>query len=370
MLHLAYRNLFQNKVRLVVSIGGVTLALLLILVLDAIFTGTERQLTAYLENAGADVLVSQAGVRNLHMASSWLPASIVAEIEAIEGVESATPILYLSNMLVIGEDRHLAYVIGLPPNPAAGRPWDVPEGIDAPGPGEIIIDESVAQESGVGLGDSLQVFSQELAIVGLSKGTVSLVNSIAFISLADFQRLRGNEPVVSFVLVRVPPGQSAQTVTNRIEQATTGVTVQTTTQFANQERQVVRDMSTDLITITNLVGFLIGLAVLALTVYTATLSRRAEYGMLKALGAANGHLYRTVLAQAFLSVGLGFAFGLAATLLLSAALPRLGFNLMLTLSSASLVKVGLVSLVIAGLAAVLPIRQISGLDPCLVFRGK
>jgi hypothetical protein len=39
MIRLAFRNLFQNKIRLVISVGWVALALLLILSLDAIFTG-------------------------------------------------------------------------------------------------------------------------------------------------------------------------------------------------------------------------------------------------------------------------------------------------------------------------------------------
>ena len=45
MIRLAFRNLFQNKARLVISVGGVSLALLLILSLDAVFTGVERQVT-------------------------------------------------------------------------------------------------------------------------------------------------------------------------------------------------------------------------------------------------------------------------------------------------------------------------------------
>ena len=74
MVRLALRNLFQGRVRLVVSVGGVALALALILALDAIFTGLRGQITAYMDNAGADVYVSQAGVRNLHMVASTLPA--------------------------------------------------------------------------------------------------------------------------------------------------------------------------------------------------------------------------------------------------------------------------------------------------------
>jgi hypothetical protein len=39
MLLLAIRNVFQGKVRLLMSTGGLALALLLVLTLDAIFTG-------------------------------------------------------------------------------------------------------------------------------------------------------------------------------------------------------------------------------------------------------------------------------------------------------------------------------------------
>jgi putative ABC transport system permease protein len=91
--------------------------------------------------------------------------------------------------------------------------------------------------------------------------------------------------------------------------------------------------------------------------------------VLKALGARNGHLYRAVLAQAFYSVVLGFALGLALVLLLSVVVSRLEFNLALQVSGASLLKVSGLSLVIAGFSALLPIKQIAGLDPAMVFRG-
>ena len=197
----------------------------------------------------------------------------------------------------------------------------------------------------------------------------------------DFARIRGNMqmgdsasigatmPTVSFVLVKVKPGVSPEAVATRIEQEVTGVTAQSREAFATQERKIVKDMVTDLITTMNLVGFLVGLAVMALTVYIATLSRRQEYGILKAVGARNRYLYGTVLAQALSSVVLGFSLALTITFLLSVIIASLGSNLALQISSASLLKVGVVSLVIAALSALLPIRQIAGLDPALVFKG-
>lgn len=370
MRRLALRNLFQSKARLLISVGGVALALLLILSLDAIFVGVERQVTAYVDHSGADIFVSQSGVRNLHMASSSLPSSVVDVVKGVPGVASVTPIMYLTNMVVVDQERYLAYVIGLPPDAAAGGPWRVAKGVSIPAAGEVIIDRGVAEKSGVAIGTKVKILGQELTIAGLSEGTASLINSVAFISLDDFARMRGNARVVSFLLVKVKPGESPDVVAARIEAEVNGVTAQSRPAFAEQERKVVKDMSTDVIAIMNLVGFLIGLAVMALTVYTATFTRRAEYGVLKALGARNGYLYRVVLAQALYSVVLGFALGLTFTLLLSVVVPTLGINLALQISGASLLKVGSLSLVIAGLSAILPIKQIAGLDPAMVFRGK
>ncbi len=86
-----------------------------------------------------------------------------------------------------------------------------------------------------------------------------------------------------------------------------------------------------------------------LTAYTATLARRKEHGMPKALGAQTTHLYRAVPAQALISVGLGFVLGLLITLALSAIVPYLEVSLSLQINGASLIRVGGLSIVIAGL---------------------
>ena len=370
MIHLAFRNLFQNKVRLVISVGGVVMSLLLILALDAVFAGVERQITAYIEHSGADVWVSQKDVLNMHMASSSLPDSVARKVKNVPGVAFVTPIMYLTNNVIVGEERNLAYVIGLPEKAVLGGPWEIFSGRSLPGKSETIIDRNVAEKSGIGLDDKIEILGEEFEVIGLSGGTASLVNSVAFISMDDFENLRGSYGTISFLLVKVLEGESPEVVAARIQAQVRDVTAQSGRTFAGQERKVVKDMSTDVITIMNLIGFLIGLAVMALTVYTSTLSRRREYGMLKALGARNRDLYVAVLVQAVFSVILGFFFGLLVTFLLKVAIPLLGSNLILEISSISLVKVGSLSLLIAAISAVIPIRQIAGLDPAMVFRGR
>jgi putative ABC transport system permease protein len=212
------------------------------------------------------------------------------------------------------------------------------------------------------------MLGRDFRIAGLTEGTASLVNSVAFVTFDDFAARRGGDPAVSFVLVRIADGASPDAVAQAIEGRVDGVSVQTTEAFGVAERRLVLDMSGDVISIMNVIGFVVGLAVVALTVYVATLALRREYGSLKAFGAPNGYLYRVVLTQAALSVAIGFVAGIAITAALSLIIPRAGVNLELAISGSSIVKVGLVAAIIAGSAALLPIRQMAGLDPAVVAR--
>ena len=147
---LARRNLVRSRARLLVSIGGVALALTLVLALDAIFEGVSRQMTSYIDRSGADVWVAQSGVRNLHMVASWMPDSTTDDVLAIDGVAEAEPILYTTDSMSAGEERGWAYVMGLTPDASMGGPWDVVEGSGKPGAGEAVIDRRFAQRAEIG----------------------------------------------------------------------------------------------------------------------------------------------------------------------------------------------------------------------------
>ena len=365
---LARRRLFRNRGRLLTSIGGVALALSLTLALDAIYAGVANGLTAYIDHAGADVWVSQAGVRNLHMVASWLPASVTSQVQAVDGVRDATPILYTTDTIASGGERGVAYVVGVPHEAPVGGPWQTSAGASDVLPGSVIVDAAFARRAGAGVGDSVTVLGREMRVAGLSEGTASLVNTVAFVPFGDFRSARGGAPVVSFVLVRLEPGVDAAVAAAAIERAVPGVTAQTTAGFANQERSLVMDMSADVITIMNGVGFFVALAVVALTVYISTLSNRREFGVLKAIGARDRLLYGSVLAQALISVAIGTLLALAFTALLAALVPRTGIALAPALTGAAVLKVAGFGVVVALIAGLLPIRQVARIDPASTFR--
>jgi putative ABC transport system permease protein len=370
MIRYAWHAVSQSKGRLLISIGGVALSLILIVSLDAVLTGAERRITAYIDHSGADVIVSQAGVRTMHMGASAIPAALGESVRAVPGVESVTPVLFLSDVIKANGTRSTAYIIGLPPDAATGWPWRIVEGAPVPETGGALIDRSVARRAGVGIGDQVTILGLPFRIDGISDGTATMANSVAVIATNDFARILGGGQNVSFFFVATERGRSAREVAARIEQLDAGVTVQTRAQFAEEERRLVRDMGAGLISLMNGFGLLVGLAVMALTVYTATLARRAEFGTLKAIGARNRDLYRVVLVQALISVALGLVAAVGVAQILATIVPRLSPGLALALGTGSMLKVIAAALAIAGVSALLPIRQIAGLDPAMVYRRR
>lgn len=369
MLLLAFRNLFQSRARLLMSVGGVALALTLSISLDGVMAGVESRLTAYIDASGADVWVAQAGVRNLHMASSNLPADVADRIAAMPGVASATPIGYVADMITVGTQKQPSYIFGLPDRPAAGAPRDV-SGNHVPRSGEVVVSRVAAGEAGQGVGGTVSILGRTFQITGLAGGAVSSLTGLAFITLADFQALEATPGVISYVLVRARPRESAAALAAQIQNEVPAVGAFTTADFAAQERRIVGDMAADIVNILDLVGFLVALSVMALTVYTATLARRSEYGVLKAVGASNVHLYRVVAAQALISLVLGLATAVAVSLALAAVVPLVEPRLAVVVTWGSALKVGAFALVIGVLSALLPVRQIAELDPVTVFRRR
>jgi len=80
---IARKSLFSDRRRAALGVGGVVLALLIVLAIDGIFAGAMRQVTRYIDTAEADVFVSQQGVRNMHMSSSSMPLTAADAVAAL-----------------------------------------------------------------------------------------------------------------------------------------------------------------------------------------------------------------------------------------------------------------------------------------------
>ena len=364
---IALRNLFEGRTRFVMSVGGIALAMLLVLVLDGVFAGAMRQVTAYMDHTDFDVVVAQDGVRNMHMTVSYFPRAKLREIRRVRGVAEVDPILYTTDFLVKDEERSIVYVIGSEPAKTGG-PWAMTQGRADPGKDGIIVDERIAGRMRVGVGEEVTVMGRDFRITGLTKGTVSITNSIAFVRLEDFEAARGLQGRVSYALVRTTPGADRAEVARRIGREVDDVSVQTKRGFADSERRIIQDMSVEIMRMMNLIALLIGLAVVGLTVYTTTLAKLREYGILKALGAGDLRLVGVVLTQAAVSMAAAMAIALVLAWAAVGALDALESNVRLVVETASVVRVAVASAVIGAVASVIPIARVARLDPVEVFR--
>lgn len=368
MLQLAWRNLSQNRTQFILGVGGVALAILLMLSLDALLAGSEEDLVAYIERSGADIFVAQDGVKNMHMASSAITKRDMRLASRADGVTSASPILYTSSVIKAGETDVLSYIIGFDPDKPLGGPQNVVAGTVQLGEDEVIIDRAVARNQDLALGDVIEIFGQEFTIVGITEGLTNIANSVSFIHLEDFQSIRGSN-AISYVLLVVEPKIDLEAVAEAIMARNDDVLALPRVDFSREERQIIKDMSVEILNIMNLSGFLIGLAVTALTLYTSTLRKRQEYGVLKAIGARNEHLYTVVIAQAFLSLSLGFLGAVGLVWLMGQILPLAIPGMAMALTASGVTRVLLSSLIIGIVAALAPAWQLSRLDPAQVFRG-
>ena len=89
---LTRRNLLADQRRLIASITGVGLAVMLILLLDGLWAGVRAQTTLYTDRVGADLYVLQPGVRDLTAGASTLPMSALDTARADPQVAWASPV--------------------------------------------------------------------------------------------------------------------------------------------------------------------------------------------------------------------------------------------------------------------------------------
>jgi putative ABC transport system permease protein len=259
----------------------------------------------------------------------------------------------------------VSYVIGYDPTAQHGGPGRLVAG-RSPRSGEAVLDRLAADQLQVREGDSVRVLGKPFTVVGLSTGGTNIGNTTMFILTSDFARLRG--PSQAYVLVGARQGVDLGLLRARLEGIPPGNSVQTREEFAQQERQLVSDMSADLMRIMSSIGFAIALAVIALNLFAVTLAKNREYGVLKALGAHPIWLAATVAAQAAWSVVLALAAASALALLLAVVIGRVNPALTIWISPASVLRTGLGALLVGMVGAILPIRRVLQVDPASSFR--
>jgi putative ABC transport system permease protein len=118
--------------------------------------------------------------------------------------------------------------------------------------------------------------------------------------------------------------------------------------------------------VTVFLGILVGIVVVAQTLYTSAVEHIKEFGTVKAIGGSNWDIYRILGEQALIAALVGFALGAAISYAVRPAMARIHLTVLLSPGFAATVFVGTVLMCVG--AALFSFRRVARIDPALVFR--
>ncbi len=375
MLLIARKNLFHEWTRLAISVGGVALSVFLISILLSLYRGWDEKVGEYVEAVPADLWVASEGATDFVMAASILPGSVGEQLEFLPEVDTVSPLIVRPLELTkAGDDPNNSFdiqLVGYDPEIGLGGPLAVEEGKSPPGPGEVVIDKATSDRHGVDIGDRLVRGAESLTVVGKSSGGDFVFTQVAFVTLdtaADFLRLNPETQRTFFLLTLDDPTQT-EALAQRLQTAAPGVVFFTGEEFADETRQRILGNILPMLVVVLILAFIVGLSVAGLTIYSATVEKSREYGILKAEGFTNRYLYRVVFEQSLVTTALGFSLGLGATLVVAPFTQDLVPQFVVFIRWQDILGIIGATLLMALLAAFIPVRRLAHIDPVTVFKG-
>ena len=363
---LARRNLFRDRTRFLLSILGVAVSVGLILLLAGYRSGVYRQASAYLDNTPGSVVVAEKGIRDFLGTSSVLPADAFERVRSTPGAGRVIPVVSSFVIFELHERKNGFFLIGYDPD-TGGGPWKIVEGREPAADFEVVIDRTTARQHDIAIGDPLTLLDRTARVVGFSDETTFWAGSIAFARLTTLEALFRAPGLRSFLLVTPSPGLSPDALRDRLTAAGTEVILKRDV-IANDAKLLARVYDAP-IGLMVAIAFVVGVLVVGLVIYTATIERRREYGAVKAIGARNRTLYRVVAMQAVMAAVLGAVVGIALAFGAAAALMTWRPQFLVSIEPTAIGIVLASSLLMALLAALVPARAVARLEPAEVFRG-
>jgi putative ABC transport system permease protein len=367
MISIARKNLFQEKLRFAISSGGVALAIMLILVLNGLFAGMNRQITAYLDNAPVDLVISQKGLRNFLGANSIVPLAAVSQIEKVKGVKKVIPVFASYVVLELKGRREFSLLIGFDPKKGGG-PWEMRKGKSDLKDDEVVFDSVVASRYDLNLGDEVDILGKKFKIVGFSGGTSSWMTGTFFITFDAASELLSAKDSAGFLLVSTDDKAGLSEIKKDIAREVENVTLLTKEEMAENDVNLFAGVFSGPLRFMVIIAFLIGVMLVGLTIYTATVERAKEYGVLKAIGIKNWKLYLIVFEQALISSIFGFFLGILLSFGAVEIINTFAPQFFILIDWPYVLEVFFVALLMSIFASYIPVRAVAKIDPAIAFR--
>jgi putative ABC transport system permease protein len=376
MAVLARRNLFHDRIRFAVTLTGIVFALVLIIIQFGLFLGFTTTTSNNIDHSNADLWIVFRGVGYFDTSRMFSERKYF-EVLATPGVHQAEKYIQnFANWKKPDGGIENIQVIGFHPGSGLGEPWNIVQGdlMDVKQEDGVIVDELYKEKLGVAkLGDRVEIGDHRARVVGFTRGIRSFTTSpfvyTSFKNSLDYTRPEAKEDQLAYILVKAAPGFSATELKNNLKTRLSDVDIYTREEFSRRTRFYwMFTTGAGLAVLTAaLMGLVVGIAVVAQTIYAATMDHIREYGTLKAMGATNGYLYRVIIEQAVWSAVLGYALAMLIAHFVVQASEKGGAVILMPPS----VAVGMLFLavVMCIAAALVSINKVTRIDPAMVFRG-
>ena len=371
---LAWRNLVHDRVRLAVTLTGIVFAVVLIVVQLGLFLGFTTATSGLIDHSGADLWITAARVPYIEQGVPFSERKL-STVLSTPGVATATKYIARFTQWQRPDGRQESVqVVGFDPDRPLGGPWNVVEGDPAAlkSADNIFIDEIYKTKLGImHLGQIVEIRGHRARIVGFTSGIRSFTTSpyvfTSFKSAQDYTTVPENQTV--FILVKAKPGMSVEELRRRLATELRDVDIRTNAEFSRMT-QVYWMFTTGAgiaVLLAAVLGLVVGVVVVAQTIYATTMDHLKEYGTLKAMGATNRYLYRVIIQQAVISAVIGYALAMVVSHFVVAGSQRGGAAILLPTP----IAVGMLGLTLAMCigAAMVSINTVTRLDPAMVFKG-
>ncbi len=371
---LAQRNLTHDKVRLAVTLTGIVFAVVLIVVELGLFVGFTVTTSGIIDQSKVDLWIVSKGTPYIEQGAAFSERKLY-QVLATPGVAHADKfIVRFSNWKTPQGAQEGIQIVGFNPYTGVGGPWNVVEGKveDLKTPDAVMVDEIYKKKLGVTkVGETFEINGRRARVVGFTRGIRAFTTTpYVFTSFKNAQAYTGiAEDQTYFILVRALPGTDMAALRSGLESRLRDVDVLTTQKFSSMTR--IYWMFTTgagvAVLIAALLGLVVGVVVVAQTIYATTMDHIREYGTLKAMGAPNSYIYRVIITQAGMSAVAGYVLAMFVSVFIVHASRSGGAAILMPWQMA--VGIFFLTLLMCVSAAVVSINKVTSLDPAMVFRG-
>ncbi len=294
------RILIDKPLRLILTISGIALCIILILFILGIYNGVAIGSVEYVKQTNADLWVLQVNNNNIMRGTSILPYEYIKVFKRDSTIQSVTPVLLFFTNIKTNNINTTVLLDGFVPGSLGGPP-KIFKGRNVINNNEIVLDKAFASKYKVEIGQSVIIHDNSLIVVGLSSGTNAFVTQYAFTSFNFTQSIIDLPGLTSFFIVKTSPGKNISAIKEKFLQKYPGIfSVYNQKDFLKNNIDEMQAGILPLFYAITAIGGIVLAIILSLILSVNILEKRKDYAIMKVIGSQNSFLINLILSQALI----------------------------------------------------------------------